>query len=120
MLRMRSKFMMVPDNLVNRLGRTVTIPGYEVFHNFASRYSMSARNLGEDIDYGETPIKFLNMGLDNLEDPCIIAGDFSMSNSARRLPLYRRNGDKTWTIFDRIIVSEAAKGLISNAKVKRG
>ncbi|OMJ16073.1 hypothetical protein AYI69_g7972, partial [Smittium culicis] len=75
---------------------------------------------------------------DNLEEPCIIAGDINMSNSALVLLLKRHNtgytvvdfsgssksffgnGDKTWSSIDHIIAHEAAKGLFSNARVNRG
>ncbi|OMJ09579.1 hypothetical protein AYI69_g10600 [Smittium culicis] len=72
------------------------------------------------------------------DKPCIIAGDFNLSNSALGLLLKRHitgyivldfsgssksffgNGDKTWSSINHIIVNEAAKGLVRNARVNRG
>ncbi|OMJ23419.1 hypothetical protein AYI69_g4999 [Smittium culicis] len=91
-----------------------------------------ASNKRKHLDFLQT------WSFDNLEEPCIIAGDFSMSNSALGLLLKRYNtgysvfdfsgsiesffgnGDKTWSCIDHIIVNEAAKGLFSNARVNRG
>ncbi|OMJ29727.1 hypothetical protein AYI69_g756 [Smittium culicis] len=75
---------------------------------------------------------------DNLEDPCIISGDFNMSNSVPSLLLKRRNtgysvldfsgssksffgnSDKTWSSIYHMIVYKAAKGFNRNSKVNCG
>ncbi|OMJ08000.1 LINE-1 reverse transcriptase-like protein, partial [Smittium culicis] len=121
----------------------VTIPGYEVFHDCAREGANHGVILG--IFKGHIAQRIPGIedllqtwSFDNLEEPCIISGDFNMSNSALGLLLKRHNtgysvvdfsgssksffgnGDKTWSSIDHIIVNEAAKGLFSNARVNRG
>ncbi|OMJ27494.1 hypothetical protein AYI69_g3068 [Smittium culicis] len=89
-----------------------------------------------------TKVKLLELlqtwSFDNLEEPCIIAGVFNISNSALDLLLKRHNtgysfvdfsgsikfffgnGDKTRSSIDHIVVNKAAKGLIRNEIVNRG
>ncbi|OMJ09576.1 hypothetical protein AYI69_g10601, partial [Smittium culicis] len=158
MLRiLRPKVVIVQETLDKRDDWAVTIPGYEIIHycaregsnhgvqlviskgNFAQRIpEIEVKLVVAQAQLDEQLSKLLQTwSFDNLEEPCIIAGDFNMSNSALGLLLKRHNtgysvldfsgssksffgnGDKTWSSIDHI-VNEAAKGLFSNARVNRG
>ncbi|OMJ12121.1 LINE-1 retrotransposable element ORF2 protein [Smittium culicis] len=163
--RLRLKVVMVQENLVTREDWAVTAPGYEFFLYCAREGSNHGVLLGISKGYvaqritviedwffyllcnstterasakGKHLELLLTWSLYNLEEPCIISGDFNISNSALGLLLKRHNtgysvvdfsgssksffgnSDKTWYSNDHIIDNKAAEGLVRNARVNRG